>query len=68
MTRLALTTADSPQKAASKASNQKDKKSQDSVEILKSSVSGKAFKNMNASDKDELLELLALKAGVIEPE
>ena len=68
MTRPALTTSDRPQKIGSKAANQKNKKSAESMETLKASVSGKVFKNLNASDKDELLELLALRAGLIDPE
>ncbi len=68
MTRPALTTSDSPQKAESKSFNQKTKKSNESIETLKASVSGKSFKNLSSPEKDALLKALALQAGLIDPE
>ena len=68
MSRSALTTSDSPQKAENKALNRKNKRSTESIAILGASLSGKVFKNLTAKEKDDLLEMLALRAGLIDPE
>jgi hypothetical protein len=68
MSRSALTTSDSPQKAENKALNRKNKKSTESIAILGASLSGKVFKNLTAKEKDDILEALALRAGLIDPE
>ena len=67
MSRQALTVSNSPQKVSSRAAHQKNKKSEDSKKELKASISGKLFKDMNGQDKDALLEILALQAGLIDP-
>ena len=67
MTRDALTTDDRQQKSNGRNAKKRNNDISTKSGSLKNSFEGKSFSELNAKAKEDLLEFMALSAGIIEP-